>query len=386
MKILLYAILRDDRAENVRALRRGRVRARRNRKRPELLTLPRSNPPTLPRFAPSASHLPLPPASSLPLGVEGAAIGMIRGSGLAAACSVVPDVCAVPSVERVMAYARVVEACHARATVLPLRYGALLDTEAQVIGLLRRRRGELLASLAVIEGCTEMGIRALPSGTRGEGRGTRGKQSRTALAPRPSGLAPFSPPASSLAPPASPLLASASGRAYLASRGALYAEKDGTRREAEALTEKLCAAFDGLFRQCRPEHSSGGDRRLLSVAFLVPREREGQFRRAFREIEAQMPERLLLTGPWAPYSFAGPEGGADSIEATGDNGLSEQPTSPRRIGGRSASLSGAATCRKSSGCGSARHALCFPIRSSDADGQNHRWSSGDRRAGSQPPF
>jgi hypothetical protein len=224
-------------------------------------------------------------------GVEGTTVGLVREAGLAAACSAVPDACGVPNVDRAMAYGRVVEALHEAGPVLPLRYGCTLDTEAQVAELLRTRGAEFLASLAGLEACVEMGVRVLLH--------------------EPMRLA-----AQGVCPP-SP---AKTGLAYLAGRRAHYAEQDGALDESHDLAERARNAFDRLFVQFRSEHSLAAGRRVLSLYFLVRREHEAEFRKAFQGLQDRCSERLLLSGPWPPYNFAGVGTGTDSIEAIGEFG------------------------------------------------------------------
>jgi hypothetical protein len=209
-----------------------------------------------------------------------------------------------------MAYARVVEALHRVETVLPLRYGGMLDTARQARELLCARRAELLASLAKVEGCVEMGLRIL-----------LGEPTRPAeAAPVPS-----------------------TARAYLASRRALYADRDGARADSGELIGRIQEALEGLFVQSRLEQSPAGDRRVLSLYFLVRREREAEFRKAFQGLHGKCSARLLLSGPWPPYNFAGVVNSVDSIETLGElasRGLARRET----LRGRGATSSDGAAC------------------------------------------
>ena len=234
----------------------------------------------------------------LPIGIDGEPVRLAADEGLAAAFSLVAEREAAPSVERATAFAHVVDAFHNAGTVLPLRYGCLLDTPGQVAQFLHDRRAEFLAALSRLDGCVEMGLRILlpvplPPG---EGR-VRGVEAGAELPLRPS-------------PPPSPEGrggGQGSGRDYLARRGAYYAAKDGADRQAADIAALARAAFEGLFSEVRLEPPSAGRMGVLSLCFLIRREGLAAFHAAFAQFEAQCRQRVMLTGPWPPYSFAGPE-------------------------------------------------------------------------------
>ena len=210
----------------------------------------------------------------LPAGVAGAAVSFVSAADLVAAVSRVPDSSPALDAARAVAYARVIAALAANRAVLPLRYGCLLASAAQVRELLRARRAEFAALLGEFDGCVEMGLRVLlpvaadptadcPS------RGTK---------PR-------------------------SGAAYLAGRGAAYARRDAERESIAATGTNLRCAFDPLCVQSCASARAVGDKLLVSLHFLVRREQVGAFRGRFRQLQAQHTQRMLLTGPWAPYNF-----------------------------------------------------------------------------------
>ena len=252
-----------------------------------------------------------PREGGLPRGIDGEPVRLVADEGLAAAFSLlgshlhfalggkVPneDVTpreAAPSVERATAFAHVVDAFHHAGTVLPLRYGCVLNTQEQVVQLLRDRGAEFLAALCRLDGCVEMGLRVLlpPTDVR----------------PAPSGAC----------CPGSP----GPGRDYLALRGAYYAARDGADRQAADIAALARAAFEGLFREVSLEPPGAGRPGIVSLCFLVRREDLAAFHAAFARFQAQCPQKALLTGPWPPYNFSnGAEApaqgdcGAASIEA-----------------------------------------------------------------------
>ena len=224
-----------------------------------------------------------PIAGNLPVGMDGETVSLVSDGGLSAACSAVPDEFITPSVCRARAYAQVVGELHAACTVLPVRYGSVLGTQAQVARLLRQRASDFHAALRRLDGCDEMGIRMML--TRAEPAGPV----------QPSALRDFP--------------AGAGGAAYLHARARFYAEDDGNARAAAEEAERCKAAFSGLFAECKTEpcarHNAVSGAALLSLHFLVRRECEVDFRRTFRTWSRGRGRKSLLTGPWPPYNFAG---------------------------------------------------------------------------------
>ena len=212
----------------------------------------------------------------LPPGVEGAPVFLVAEGGLAAACSVAPDGCAAPTVPRATAFAWAVAALHKVATVVPFRYGNLLETREQVLELLRVHREEFLQSLEEVQGCDEMGLRIL-------------LENRPHLAcAQPAYAAP-----------------GGTGREFLEGRRAHYAAEECDEALAARAAAEARGALDGLAVKCREDRSIAADGRLLSLFFLVRRENVERFREAFRQLQQETPAKMLLTGPWPPYNFVG---------------------------------------------------------------------------------
>jgi hypothetical protein len=200
---------------------------------------------------------------------EGEPVCLIASGGLAAAVSMAPA--GPPDPKR---HAEIVQILHELCTVLPMRCGIGVQTEAEVQALLRDRAGEFRAALAALQGCAEMGLRVLCSVTAASGAeaGTGEPLSRIGT--------------------------------YLASRKAYYASRDARRREFLHVADRIQRPFDGLFLKCKMTTLSYADTPILSFQFLVRRSETERFRDAFRRLQQQAIEKLLLTGPWPPYSFA----------------------------------------------------------------------------------
>lgn len=196
---------------------------------------------------------------------------LITAHGLAAAVSAVGETSSPPSVASLLAFERVVEAIHARQAVIPLRYGCVMENESAVLSLLEEHHQEYGARLARLLGMTEMGIRV--------------------LWPARAGVLPGVPP--------SP------GARYLASLRNRYPSANALDAEEGQLADRITGWLSGCFTEQRREVSSSSQRRLLSLYFLTPRTGVERFRSQARSICPPSGAKLLLSGPWPPYNFAG---------------------------------------------------------------------------------
>jgi len=213
------------------------------------------------------------------MGVEGAQVSLAVAAGLAVASSHVREDALPPTLPRVRAYAHVVESLHSAATVLPFRYGCFAKNGAELESLLGTRGRQFKAALQELHDCEEMTVRVLL------------KDQAPAVRAGPA-----------LAPTA------VSGAAYLAGLRDYYSARESLESDAAATAEALRLAFRGLYVKLEVDHSPSGGGPLLSVHFLVFRKDVGRFREAFERLQETGDARMLLTGPWPLYHFAGGAG------------------------------------------------------------------------------
>ena len=83
---------------------------------------------------------------------------VLEAEGLAAAVTHWPDQQPPVDVARLVAYEKAIARVHAARTVIPLRFGCVVEGESEVFGLLREHRAEYEQLLAQWEGLTEMGL------------------------------------------------------------------------------------------------------------------------------------------------------------------------------------------------------------------------------------
>lgn len=196
--------------------------------------------------------------------------------GLAILHAPASDDVRTPGLETLQRYAAAIEAIHCRQTILPLRFGSIVDSEADFARRIQARAEEWRAGLDAVEGCDEMGIRVLIDGT--------------------------DPPRSSPSTPIPP--GNGAGTSYLRSLKARFDASDAVRAESERVAGWLVEGLGSTFRDSAFEEPGHGRERLLSASFLVPRGSLDLFRESARHLSLRKPGKLLLTGPWAPYVFA----------------------------------------------------------------------------------
>jgi hypothetical protein len=192
--------------------------------------------------------------------------------------------------ELLVPYAKVVEAYNRGETVVPMRYGCRFESVIEVRNWIRERAGQFHALLARLDGCVEMGVRALLREAGEPGRGVD------------SGPAPVV--------EASIGALSSTGAAYLAARRARYAITE----RAERTTRIVRNALSGRFRESIAETRGPGASPMVSLYFLVERGALGGFRAAFGRIGGAAGAALMLTGPWPPFNFV-----CDGAAGAGEN-------------------------------------------------------------------
>ncbi len=201
-------------------------------------------------------------------------MAVVAAHGLAAVVARVEETNWAPSVSSVLAFENAVEAIHASRTVIPLRYGCLMESESAILRLLENQHQEYAALLDRLGGMTEMGIRVL-------------------CPERPT------------LPAESPL---SPGAAYLTSLRKRYGSGNSLAPEEAQLAEGIAGLLSGCYKEQRAEISPADQGRLLSLYFLTPKTGVKRFRNRARKIRPTAGVKLLFSGPWPPYNFVVSEG------------------------------------------------------------------------------
>lgn len=247
-------------------------------------------------FSTAGREAPAPPALR---GVDARPVDLVSYRSLCAATSPFAGARVAATLARVEAHDRVVEAFFRERTVVPMRFGSVLESDAAVVRYLRDHAASFRARLRELSGCVEMGVRLVAP-------------ARIAVPPEPKGARAARPRQR----------ASGSGRAYLEARAERRRAAEGRAPDVAAVVERYRGGLRGLFTRVMVEPpvvslvvgpegvaalapgESGGaaERRTLSLSFLVPRARVEAFRKAFGELPRDG-AASRLSGPWPPYSF-----------------------------------------------------------------------------------
>lgn len=204
-------------------------------------------------------------------GVQEQPLRLMDAGGVSVLASPVVDLGALraPDVTAALTHKDVVDAAFAVRTVVPLRFGTVVDDpEALPEALAGTPYREQLTRL---EGRAEMGV-------------------RLTLAPEG---------ADRSAVPDVPYRQDRPGTAYLLARQQKHERRKRRQRQA------VRPYRDALARLAEASRSSSarGDDDTVSLAFLIPRNHTGAFHDAASRVTAPGVQSADIVGPWAPYSF-----------------------------------------------------------------------------------
>ena len=211
-----------------------------------------------------------PPAASR-RGVDAAPVRALAAGGVTAWVSDVPNASMSPSVARARVHDEVVRDAMARATPVPARFGQVLFDDAALTRWIAERGESLAESLARVHGCVEMTVRILLAGHHGA----------PGPAPRES------------------------GSAYLRWVRERQQARQSVTDQAEFLRRGVAHAVEeaAVVREVRWAAVAPGAR-SLEAAHLVPRELIARHREAVRSaVERDSRMKVMVSGPWAPYTF-----------------------------------------------------------------------------------
>ncbi|MFG2138284.1 GvpL/GvpF family gas vesicle protein [Streptomyces sp. NPDC048650] len=233
-------------------------------------------------------------------GVAGTPVHLVRaehGGEVVAAVSPVPaqdfqeaalkahleDLDWLESVAR--AHHGVIEALAARTTVLPLRLATVYLDDDRVRSMLDARREAFAERLAELAAHEEWGVKIYVE------------------KPAEPGGGPVAAPEPDLSP----------GRSYLSRRRTQRHAREDAYRDAERAAARVeeaarAHAVDRVrHRPQQGELARGPGENIVNDAYLVPLGHAERFRTdVTRAAEGLAGVRVDVTGPWAPYSFAGP--------------------------------------------------------------------------------
>lgn len=223
-----------------------------------------------------AADAPAPDGS----GIDARPLRLLSDGGVGAIVSDAPAETPAFGREALTAHSAVLEAALASATVLPMRFGVIMDGDDAVrTELLAAHRDELLAQLERLAGRVELSLRATYE---------EAPLLREILASEPQIRA----------------LHAASRGSYLeqVQLGEMIAAAVEARRRRD--TDEILARLAPLaedYQLAEPRH----ERMALSASFLIPREDIASFDAAVDDVGRRQRHRMRLryTGPLPPHSF-----------------------------------------------------------------------------------
>lgn len=163
-----------------------------------------------------------------------------------------------------MRHEKVIEAVMANGTVLPLRFGTRVQSEAELVDAIATRHDELARAIDRVRGHGEIGLRVVPRDSDHQ------RQARSPERP--------------------------SGRAYLLERATQHHLTERVKREIHLPLTKMATAHVLASRVGPPA--------ILAASYLVSDNEVETFRERTRELAAAIEEvQSFVTGPWPPYNF-----------------------------------------------------------------------------------
>lgn len=220
------------------------------------------------------------PTATLPdslHGLSGALVRRLNIKDFSLMVSDFPEPVIPVTRENALAHAAVIQNVLKATTPLPFRFGALV-TEQQLENYVSARHEALRSKLEQVRGCVEMNVKILSDRNWTE----------------------------------EPLVNEAPekpGTAFLSAKrleilgGEARAEE--TKRVAEWLNGQLAEVVRETHLKTSPIPANTANKLILDAAHLVERERVDEFRMRVTDSRGQRPDlHFLVSGPWAPYSFA----------------------------------------------------------------------------------
>jgi gas vesicle protein GvpL/GvpF len=218
-------------------------------------------------------------------GVEGAEVGTVEGHGLAALTSPVQG-SALAAAREVRAHWRVLQEASESATVLPVRFGTVLEGEQAVRDHLLEPNAERLTELLDrLRGCVQLTVKGLYDEQALLAEVVTSTPSIAALRARLQSMPPQ---------------AAYYDRIRL---GEMVAGEIARRREAD--TQHALQVLEPSARASCVENPSAAES-AFDLSFLVPRGKQSAFGKRVRALVEEVEDRIDIrfVGPLPPYSFA----------------------------------------------------------------------------------
>jgi hypothetical protein len=210
------------------------------------------------------------------LGIDGAPVRTIDLGGFGAWVSDFSEATVAPSPDRARSHDRVVRAVLDEETPLPARFGQVVATEADLTQVVSSRRIAFESALQMVAGTVEMTVRVLLPSSAEAVETDQGPSSKEAVV---------------------------SGRSYLQRVAAVQRQERNLLAEGGIVRERVNSAVGDLVRAESFAGATSGST-MATVSHLVPRENVHAYRSALLVLrDAEPALAIMVSGPWAPYSF-----------------------------------------------------------------------------------
>ena len=242
-------------------------------------------------------------------GISAAGLVTVPSQELAAVAGPMPHDGASVTVEAVLRHEAIVEAVRRHVPALPVRFGTVFPDAASVASALAERQASLVADLDRVGDKVEMSLTALwavpPAGVRGD----RSRADEDASPSR------------------------GAGARYLRARAAELQREDALKERARGVARELELALAGWVLE-RRELLLPTPRIAVRAAYLLEPAGAGAFHEAVAAMrDARSDVRLLLSGPWPPYSFVdGADGRRGRDRGGGVEALAARLTDAMHVG------------------------------------------------------
>ena len=202
---------------------------------------------------------------------------LVPWHGLAAVARQTDVESSAPTMSAVRHHEAIVEALLEKGAALPVRYGTVFRDAASVAGALAEQYDSLAADLQRLANKAELSLTALwECSSAGDNPARQREEASTRQH---------------------------AGALYLRARAAHLQREEATREKARAVAVKMDEKLDTLYLENRVQLVPTAGI-AVRTAYLVERTSVADFRTAFEAMRrTQTDLRLLLTGPWPPYSF-----------------------------------------------------------------------------------
>lgn len=217
-------------------------------------------------------------------GINGSELFAFSYNGLTAVLDETSREKASATTANALAYAKVIDELFRYDTVLPLRYGTLMDSEGSVVALLKKYGATFKQNLQRLANKEEFSLKVLWDYEKGSNK------IRQQMETDETNTQPLFP-------------GNSATKEYLLQKVKEHRFENSLLEHAEQLIGEISL----LVEQFSPVHhfkKMVSKTMVLDAVFLLEEGQKEEFSQAISQLKNQQEDlRFLLTGPWPPYSF-----------------------------------------------------------------------------------